>query len=324
MSIFTGREVNVGFAKESSRGTFVAPTYWVPRISGDIDDQFDIIEHTASYGTIDAVTGSAKSKQWAEGNFTANVGDVSIGLILKALFGTESASAASGETIVYEHTFSPQTSAQHPSLSVTKKDAARTVSFQNAMITSLEISAVADDFVTFTAGIRGKVGASQSATVSYTTERFFTRANVTLKRATTLAGLASGTAVNVKSFKVVYTPNVVDDDILGSADPNDFLNTELRIEGEFELKYEDDTFHDFAKNQTATYYRLYMENTTTIGNAEKPSLQLDFMSVVSKEWSRKDDNNAIVGQTVKIVGKYNTTDALSCRAILTNLVTSAY
>ena len=324
MAIFSGREVNIGFAKESTRGTWLTPAYWIPRISGDIDDKYDVIEHTGGYGTLDAVTGAAKSKQWAQGNFTCNVGSTSIGLLLKSLFGTETVATASGETVVYEHTFNLQTSAQHPSLSITKKDGVRTFGFTNAMITSLEINAVSDDFVTCVVGVKGKSGATQTATVSYSTETFFTRSGITLKRATTAAGLASGTAANIKSMKLVFTPNVMDDDVLGSADPNDFLNTEFRIEGEFELKYEDDTFHDFVKNQTATYYRLLMLNSTVIGNAENHSLQVDLMSVASKEWARKDDNGSIVGQTVKIVGKYNTTDAKSCQLILTNLISTAY
>ena len=324
MSIFSGRQVSIGFFLETTRGTWATPTYWVPRVSGDIDDKFDVIENSSSYGTIDQVTGSTLSKKWSEGSFDAIIGDTSIGLLLKALFGTESAAAASGETLVYEHTFTLQTSAQHPSISVTKKDSVRTFGFSNSMITSLEINCDSDNYAMVTVGFKGLPGVAQTATASFTTENFFTRSGITLKRATSLAGLSSGTAVNVSKFKVVFTPNVIDDDILGSASPNDFLNTAFRTEAEFELKYEDDTFHDFLKNGTSTYYRLLMTNSTTIGNAENPSLQIDFANVAHKEWSRKDENDKIVGQTVKIVGKYNTTDALSVRAILTNLKTTTY
>lgn len=325
MSIFTGREVAIGFFKETTRATWAAPTYWIPRRSGNFDNKFEVLEDPSTYGTLDPVTGADKIKHWSEGEFEGNVGATTIGLLLKALFGTESAAAASGETIVYEHTFSLQTSAQHPSIAVTKKDASRTFGFANCMITSFEISCELDDYVIFTIGLRGKQGSTQTATVSYAASDYlFTRSSVTLKRSTSLSGLASGTAVNVKNFKVNFTPNVIDDDILGSASPNDFLNTEWRVEGEFELKYEDDTFHDFTNAQTATYYRLYMENSTTIGNAEKPSLQLDFCKVVSKEWERTDELGEIVGQSVKFVARYSQADSLSVRAILTNLVTSVY
>lgn len=320
----SGRQISTGFAKESSRGTYAAATYFIPRISGDFDDTYDVIEHSASYGTLDAVTGSAKSKQWSEGNFTANVGATSIGLILKALFGTENAAAAAGETIVYEHTFTLQTSAQHPTLSLSKKDGVQGFGYTNCAVTSLEIAASTEDYVTFTAGFRGKAGATQTVTPAFTTETFFTRSTVTLVRATSLSGLASGTAVAVKDFKVTFTPEIVDDDILGSADPNDFLNSNMRIEAEFTLKYDAATFHDFVANQTATWYRLLMIDTVTIGNAEKYSLQIDLMNVVSKEWSRKDDNDKITEQVVKLVGKYNTTDAKSVQVILTNLLTTAY
>lgn len=324
MAIFGGREVKIGIAKESTRGTYVAPQYWVARAAGNFDDKFDIIEDPSSRGTIDAAIGAAKSKQWAEGTVEGMVRGNEFGLILKALYGTETVATASGESIVYEHTFDLQTSAQHPSLSITKKDPARTYGYVNAMISSLEITADPDNFVSFVAGFRAKVGATQSQTATYVDQKVFTRSMVTLKRATSLAGLAGGTAINVRNFKVTFTPNLVDDDILGSADPNDFLNTTFRIEGEFELKYEDETFHDFTKNQTATYYRLYMEDPTTIGTAEKTSIEFLFADVISKEWERTDENDEIVGQTIKFVGRYDLTDAISSRIILTNLISAAY
>lgn len=323
MSIFSGRQVAIGFFKEAVRGTWAAPTYWVPRVEGDMDDQFEIIEDNRSFGTIDDVNGAAKNKQWMEGAFTGDLGDTTFGLLLKSLFGTEAISSAI-ESVVYEHTFTLQTSAQHPSLAITKKDPVRTNGFVKCMITSLEIECKIDDYVRFTVGFRGIAGAAQTATVSYTSDNLFTRSMVTLKRATTLAGLSSGTAVNVKNFKVTFTPNVVDDDILGSADPNDFYNTNFRVEAEFELKYEDDTFHDFVKNQTATYYRLYLENPTVIGSTEHPSLQIDFVNCKQEEWARTDENNEICGQSIKIVPKYNATDAFAVRAILTNLVAAVY
>jgi len=323
MAIFSGREVAIGFAKEAVRGTWLTPVYWVPRVEGDLDNQFQIIEDNRSFGTLDDVVGAAKNKQWMEGAFTGNLGDTTFGLLLKSLFGTEAISSAI-QTVVYEHTFTLQTSAQHPSLSITKKDPVRTFGFTKCMITSLEIECSVDDYVRFTVGFRGLLGTAQSASVSYTSDNLFTRSMTTLGRAGTLAGLSSATAVNVKSFKVTFTPNVVDDDILGSASPNDFLNTNFRVEGEFELKYEDDTFHDFVNNQTATYYRLLLTNPTTIGSSENPSLQLDFVNCKQESWARTDENNDIVGQSIKIVPKYNSTDTFAVRAILTNLRNTVY
>ena len=325
MAILTGRQVAIGFAKESARGTWVTPTYWIPATSINIDDHYNVIENSASFGVLNDVTGAVKSKQWSEGDVSGPIGDLSFGLLLKALFGTEQSAQVGGETLVYDHTFTLQTSAQHPSLSVTKADSVRTFGFPNSMVTGIEIDCVMDDYATFKLSLAGKAGASQSASASYTAENLFSRAGITLVRATTLAGLSSGTAISIKKFKVSLQPNVVHDDVLGSADPNDFLNTAFRIEGEFELFYNDDTFHDFTKNQTATYYRLKLINSgVTIGNSSNPTLTIDFANVVSKDWSRKDENDNIVSQTVKFVGKYNTTDALAMQAVLRNLRTTAY
>lgn len=320
----SGRSVAVGIAKESSRGTWVDATYWLPVSSLDFDDHYDVIENNASYGVLNDATGAAKAKQWAEGDLEGPIGDVSFGLVLKALLGTETKTTTAGESIVYDHAFTLQTSSQHPSLSITKKDTVRTFGFTNCMVTGLEINAELDSFASAKISVRGKAGATQSTTVAYTTENLFHRTGITFLRSTTLSGLDSGTAVSVKKVKLTYNPNVVDDDVLGTADPNDFLNTELRCEGEIELLYDADTFHDFVKNQTATYYRLKLVNGTTIGSASAPTIQFDFAKVVSKEWTRSDELGAIVSQTVKFVAKYNTTDALAVQVLLRNLNSSTY
>lgn len=321
---FAGRSVSVGIAKESSRGTWVDAAYWIPVSSLDFDDKFDVIENDASYGVLNDVTGAAMSKKWAEGDLEGPIGDTSIGLVLKSLFGTENKTTTSGESAVYDHAFTLQTSAQHPSLSVTKKDSVRTFGFTNAMVTGLEINAALDSFATAKISLRGQAGATQTSTPSYTTENLFHRTGITFLRSTSLAGLDSGTAVKVKSCKLTFNPNVVDDDVLGTAAPNDFLNTEFRAEGEIELLYEADTYHDFVKDQTATYYRLKLTNPTLLGVASYPTLQFDFAKVASKEWSRKDELGNIVSQTVKFVAKYNTTDALAVQVLLRNTLSSVY
>lgn len=319
----SGRQVAIGFAKETVRGTWVTPAYWVPVTSIDYDDKYEIIENNASFGVLNDVTGAAKAKQWSEGEITGPIGHSSIGLLLKALLGSEAAPSLV-ETGVYDHVFTLATSAQHPSLSVTKSDSVRTFGFTNAMITSIEISCELESFATVTVSLRGKAGVSQSASATYSTEYLFHRTGITLVRATTLAGLSSGTAVPIKNMKLTFTPVVIDDDVMGDDDPSDFLNASMRIEGEFEILYDADTFHDFVKNQTATYYLLKLLNSTTIGASSNPTLSIELAGVVSKDWNRKDELDNIVSQKIKIVGKYNTTDALAVRATLRNAVSAAY
>ena len=323
---FIGRLINYGIAKESTRGTFATATYWLPWRSGDFDDKFEVLSDESTLGVIEGVTGAAVSKTWSEGSIELLVRDTSFGLILLSLFGTDTKSTTSGETIVYDHTFSVAQSAQHQSLSITKKDGLQTFGYAGAVVTSLEIVSTPDDFVVATVGLKGKGGSSQSGTASYTSDTYtFTRSTCTVSRATSLANLTSApTTVSVSEVKITLTPNVVDDEVLGSATPNDFLNTSFNVEAEFTLKFTDATYHDFVSAQTSTWYRIQFKNATTIGTAAKPTLYFDLSQVKHESWERKDELGNVVMQTVKLVGRYNTTDTSMVKAVLRNSLSTAY
>ena len=42
MSKFVGRLYQIGLGKESSRGTGVAPTYWIPKTAVSFDDKIEL------------------------------------------------------------------------------------------------------------------------------------------------------------------------------------------------------------------------------------------------------------------------------------------
>ena len=322
---FIGRRINYGIAKEATRNTFVSGTQWLPWRSGSIDDKYEVLSDESTYGVIEGVVGAAVNKQWSEGNLEILLRETSFGLVLLSLFGAEAVATTDAESVVYDHTFTVAQTSQHQSLSITKKDDERTFGYTNSVVTSLELSATTDDFVVATVGFRGKNGSTQTGTVAYTADLYtFVRSGTTLVRATSLANLASGTPVAVQEFKITFTPNVVDDDVLGAAAPNDFLNTSFMVEAEFTLKYSDATFQGFVSAQTATWYRIQFQNATTIGTAAKPTLYIDLANVKHESWERKDELGNIVMQTIKIVGRYNTTDALMCRAVLRNVRATVY
>lgn len=323
---FIGRRINYGIAKESTRGTFATAQYWLPWRGGSHDDKFDVLSDESTLGVIEGVTGAAVSKTWSEGSLELLVRDTSFGLILLSLFGTDTKTTTAGESAVYDHTFTVAQSSQHQSLSITKKDDVQTFGYAGGVVTSLEIESTPDDFVVATVGLKAKGGSSQSGTASYSSDTYtFTRSTTTVSRATSLANLTSApTTVSVQDVKITFTPNVVDDEVLGSSTPNDFLNTSFNVEAEFTIKYTDATYHDFVSAQTATWYRIQFQNATTIGVGSKPTLYFDFSNVKHESWERKDELGNVVMQTIKLVGKYSTTDSSMIKAVLRNSLSTAY
>src|SRR5277367_3763108 len=115
-----GRLVQVGVAKETTRGTAISSaTYWNPWNDLTLDEKKEFAVDAQAYGIIEDSVQLTQTKQWAQGSIAGNVLDQSFGLILYSMFGTlTSHSAHSGESIVYDNIFNIGESAQHQSLTL--------------------------------------------------------------------------------------------------------------------------------------------------------------------------------------------------------------
>lgn len=84
-----GRLQKVGLGKESTSGTAVAATAWIPKVSGVFRPEFGKAKDTSAYGNIDALRDSQTVKQVTMLELEAIVRDVYIGHLLMAAFGTD-------------------------------------------------------------------------------------------------------------------------------------------------------------------------------------------------------------------------------------------
>jgi hypothetical protein len=206
MSKGIGRLIQVGVAKETTRGTAIASAaFWNPWNDLTLDEKKDFAVDSQSYGIIEDSVQLTQVKQWAQGSIAGNVLDQSFGLILYSMFGTLTSHAAhSGETTVYDNIFNVQEGAQHQSLTFFLHDplAAQDYSYANGVVEKLEINMALKKFVEFNATIKALTGAAQSNfTPATTTENRFIAQNLSAKFALNYAGLggtltATGTAAS--------------------------------------------------------------------------------------------------------------------------------
>lgn len=215
MSKTIGRLVQIGIAKEATRGTTPgSATYWLPYQDGSqIEESFDNAVNDQVYGVIENNVGQTRVKNWSDTVLTGHATDTIFPLLLLSLFGTDTPTTHAGETTVYDHTFSVQEGAQHQSLSLYRHDPASGVdrSYANSVVTKMEIDYVLGKFITFNATLMGQQGAVQSSfTPATTSENRFVPQYFTFKTAPTLAGVngtltATGTAattVNVTALSI--------------------------------------------------------------------------------------------------------------------------
>jgi len=317
-----GRLVNLGIGKETTRGTAVAPTYWLFKTELNYQEKFEQAIEESSVGVIADSVGAEIVKKWAEGSFGGDIKDKSFGLILLALFG--SVASAVKETTAYNHTFSLLGSAQHPSLTLGIDDPWQDYQFALAMIESLEIRYERGKFISYTANFKSKKGATGTLTATYTTENSFRPQDFVFKMAANLAGLDAASAVTIKSATLRFEKNLEIDDVLGSVDPADILNKQFVCTGTIEALFDDEaTFKTVTLGDTAKALRLDIINTSVmIGASSNPELKIDLAKVKFSEITRATPIGDLVKQTLAFKAFYSLSDSKLFNCVLTNTATS--
>lgn len=297
MTKYIGRKVDVGIGRESVRGTAVAPTYWIPKIDFTFDEKVTKVRSAAGIGTIQDSEEAFVVEKWGEGEMSGEVRDKSFGLILLSLLG--GISTAGPTDSAYTHSFSIQDDAQHDSVTLTVVDPNSTERYALVMVSSLELTQALDDTLKFRCTFMGKTSKQASASPTYTTDYKFTKSELTFKLAANLAALGAASSISLKSLDLSINANVVMDNVLGSAEPEDFLNQQFSIEGSFSLNYEDETYKEYMRQNTSRAMEMTWTSTRdTIGAATRPSLSLKFPKVDFFDWEPDNSLDVIVPQSI--------------------------
>lgn len=322
-----GRNVNLGVAKEGSRGVGAAPTYWMPKTSFSVHSVTDTLTDQESYGNIQNNVSVYVAKERAEGSLEATMRANALGLLLYNIFGSVSSATADGETAVYDHTFSVSNTNNHQSLALVVDDPVQDYMYKLAMLESLSISVSTGEFVTISAEFRAKAGDETSQTADYetdaTADRYvFHSRHAVVKFAATTGGLGAASKQEIKSLEINFTKNVIDDDSIHTGEPVDIFNRQFSVDGTLELKYDSSTIRDYVLDNTTKAMRIEIKNTEKgLGTTPTyPGLKLDMPKVQFDEWERTDDLDEIIDQSVTFMPMTNPrTDAgYFSNVVLTN------
>jgi hypothetical protein len=282
------------------------------------DDGIEQVIDESSVGVIEDSPNAVIIGKFGEGEIEGNIYSLSFGTLLLATFGSVS-STGPVETSVYTHSFTVDQSAQHDSLTIFLDDGNQDYKYALAMVQSLEIDVAVGQFSKFTASFRSKVGATATLTPSYTTESHFLPQHASLKTASSLAGLAAASAIDVRSVRLSISKNVEDDRKLGSVDQVDILNKQLSVEGSLELVFDSNTIKTDMLADTAKAMRLRLTNSdVTIGATKNPQLTIDLAKVKFSNFKKNYGNNDIVTATVDFKAFYSTTDTSMITAEMVN------
>ncbi len=307
MSKIIGRLVNLGIAKETVRGTGVAPAMWLPHSEFSLMEKVDKVRDDNGFSNIADSQDVLVTEKYAEGDISGQLRDQTIGYFLLAMLGgvTTSANGAG-----FSHAFALAQNNTHPSLSIVKKDLNTTLLYELSMLNKLDIKVALDSLATFTAGIIAKSGQATTATAAYTSENKFSKKHIKVKIADTIAGLAAATYLEIKTLELNIEKNVIRDSSFGTNQPQDILNKSISVAGSISLNFEDNTFRDYMIAGTKKAMEIKFENTDVdLGSGLRPSLTIQ-MPRVDFEWTPNFALEDIVSQTINFKANYDVANSL--------------
>ncbi len=315
MTKYIGRLVNLGLAKETTRGTAVSAAFWVPKANITFFDRTSKLDYRQSYGTIGHGAQAPKILDWAEGAIEGDILDIPFGLFLLAALGNVSTSGPSDSA--YTHTFTLQNDSQHDSLTITISDPDNTYQYALSMLDSLEINMAADDVVQYTANFMAKSGRRvAAASPTYSTYNKFLGRHTVVKIATVVGGLAAATAVNVSNLRLTIEKNAQIRNALGTTQPDDILNGKFEITGEFELDMDNTTYRALAQETVYRALRIQFINTDVlIGTSSRPTLTIDLAKVYFEAWEPSMENDEIVTQKLNFRALFDTTTGTTVNSL---------
>lgn len=302
MTKFVGRRGQLGLAVESSRGTAVNPTFWVPESTMSFFDRDTEARETQGLGVIADGDSKYVVGKHGEGDIEAQVYDKALGVILTGLLGS---SPTTGAGPPYTHTYTLSNSNQHKSVSLYWKDPDRSYMFKLGMMNTLKLDIKPNGLAQWTIGFMSKTAANWGdQTANYTSLgakwlhqhlQFYLAATV---------GALPGTAISLKSLELNIDKNAILDSVMGTVEPEDILNQQLSVSGSVELNLQDDTYRNYMLGGT------YRAMEIKLNGGTNSIFDIIFPRVDFSAWEPDYTLNDIATQKINFKANYDQANAL--------------
>lgn len=312
MSKFIGRQQEVGIARETSRGSLVTPTFWIPKTNFSVEDKVEKSSFNGNYGVLAGGDDAIVTRRWSEGDLEMEVTDDNIGLLLYALFGSLSSASFNS---AYKHTITEQNSTQPTTLSLMMNDPigstnSKTVAYARGMVNSLELTAEVGELLMASFGFVAMPHTDYTLqTPSYTAENKFSHRDVSVYIASNEASLSGASKINVRSLSLTIEKNVEREHSLGTVQPVDILARSLKISGSLSLTYEDRTYRDFMNNGTKKALRILVNRSDVTIGSTTPQIQIDLPIVHFDGWEATHPLEEVATQDFTFTALYDVSNS---------------
>lgn len=323
MTYIKGEDVNIGIARETSRGTAETPSVWIPgRTPTGVKQIVEkaIIKETKGTGM--ASQGSVLVQKRAEGDLEFNVRNGSIGMMLLSLLGKVTTSTAGS---AYSHLFEILTgNPQYPTLTLGLAQLGmQDYQYRKCICTQLEVRTPVDDLVNATASF---VGAEESTHADYTpsfasTDYFFRHYDVVIKIAADVASLSGASALGVKEFSLSLSNNGRVNQNIGELNPSDVLGLMIEVGGKLKIDYAGETYHDIYAAGTYKAMSITMTRSdVALDTGVYPKVQFVMPKVSFENLNPDRPIDDIVAEEMEFVAHYDEDEGYGIQATVVNSI----
>jgi len=314
--------LGVGIENPAARGTFVAAQDYI-RLRDPDSFQTEVtktpVRETKETGF--ASQGEVITAKKVVGDASFNMRYRTIGYLLKSLLGGVSSAVEAGETVVYRHTITLDTSILQPTLSFSKgRGALQHKAVNGAVVSKLSLAFSLSDVINGAFSILGLSETDNAAfTEAYAADDVLApHQMLVMKHAADVASLGAATGVCITDASLELDRGSREKNCISSVTPVDFIAKLLSAKGSFKLEKADDTFKTYAEANTSRAVQFSIVNTEqAIGVASNPELVFTFPNVtfMTKEDRPLDD---VVTDSVDFMAHYDDTEAAGITISLVN------
>lgn len=331
MSIAMGKEPTLGVGIETTPGTAVAATKYLPFVTCNIKGTQEPIADESAKGIREKNWGAIVGAKKGEGDIEVYVDVENAAYLIYPALGACSSATASGESDVYEHTITRKASNPPKTLTIIYNDTQDTRKYAYATINTLELN-VTDGIATISANFLSKFPASGTGTQAITEERILAFKDYTIKLGSgangtaALSAASSANATPVRNFTLRINNNAEVQHLSGDNDIAQVSIGELEVDGEYTLFYENTTERDFYETMLssgdAVRAMIVTFSGNSIGNAETEEIQIKIPNFHVRERGFDSGVSGFITENPTFVAEYDPTETKSIEIVITNEQTS--
>lgn len=313
-----GRKTLIGFGKESTAGTAVAPSFAVPQQEVGIEDVPEYLNDDSGIGTRFATFFSEIDQERAEGAINTIMYDGAIAHFANAVMGSVSSEAHADASGAHVHTYSVGNTL--PTYTIARKDANADVRHANGILNSLELSVEPNSYVMANMNWLAHKGASASNTLAITAQNRFRPRDVTVKLADSVAELSGASALRVESLTLSINNNVITRPQLGSSAPA-YYPGEIETSLSMGRLYLDSSIKDLVfGNQPKAIQIAFTRSDIEIGTGTptNPSVVFTFEPGFFTEWNREGGLSDLKTESMTYTPIYSISASKQFGLVITN------